>query len=66
MEGDNYLDSVGGHFRHFVNNMYYAAMKERDQWNQEICTREEYIAKNKNWLKERFKETGGNILDIMK
>jgi hypothetical protein len=65
MEGDNnYLDSVGGHFRHFVNNMFYAAMREREYYHQETCTLEEYFTNNKYWLKEKFKETGGNMIDI--
>ena len=65
MEGDSFFDSVGGQFRHFVRNMYYAAMKERELWNQDTCTIEEYFSINKYWLKEKFKETGGNMLDIM-
>ena len=65
MEGDSFYDSVGGQFRHFVNNMYYAAMREREYYNQETCTCAEYFKINKYWLKQRFQETGGNMLDIM-
>ncbi len=65
MEGESFYDSVGGHFRHFVNNMYYAAMKERDRYGQEECTLQEYWDTNKFWLKEKFKETGGNMIDIV-
>jgi hypothetical protein len=44
--------------------MYYAAMKERHLYGQEECTQQEYWDTNKFWLKEKFRETSKNILDI--
>jgi hypothetical protein len=65
MVGDSFYDAAGGAFRVFVNNMYYAAMKERNRYGQDECSLQEYFDGNKYWLKHRFKDTGGNMLDIM-
>jgi hypothetical protein len=65
MVGDSFYDAAGGAFRVFVNNMYYAAMKERNRYGQVECSLQEYFDANKYWLKHRFKDTGGNMLDIM-
>lgn len=50
-------------FRLYVNNMFHAAMKERDNYNQELCTIQEYFDLNKFWLKSMYKKHG-NLLDI--
>lgn len=64
VKGDTFYDVAGGAFRLFVNNMYYAAMKERHLYGQEECTQQEYWDTNKFWLKEKFRETSKNMLDI--
>lgn len=51
-------------FRLFVNNMFHAAMKERNDYNQEPCTIQEYFDSNKFWLKSMYKKHG-NLLDIL-
>lgn len=65
VKGDSFYDAAGGAFRLFVSNMYYAAMKERHRWGQEECTLQEYWDANKFWLKDKFRESGGNVLDII-
>jgi len=49
-------------FRLYVNNMYYAAMRERDRYGQQECELQEYWDQNKFWLKEKYK-ISGNVLD---
>ena len=65
VKGDSFYDAAGGAFRLFVSNMYYAAMKERHRWGQEECTLQEYWDTNKFWLKNKFRESDGNVLDII-
>ena len=50
-------------FRLYVNNMFHAAMKERNNYNQELCTIQEYFDLNKFWLKSMYKKHS-NLLDI--
>lgn len=64
VKGDSFYDAAGGPFRLFVSNMYYAAMKERDRWGEAECSMQEYWDNNKYWLKKKFQETSGNVLDI--
>lgn len=59
---NNYKD-LPSEFRLYVNNMYYAAMKERDRYGQTECSLQEYWSDNKFWLKENYKKFG-NKLDI--
>lgn len=56
------IEDMSTGFRLYVNNMYYAAMHERNRYSQPECSLQEYWDQNKFWLKEKYK-TDGNVID---
>ena len=43
-------------FLEWATSMWHANCVERSGWKQEILSREEYVEKNLEWLRDKYKE----------